>query len=119
MKVILLYTQQYWGIIVVVIGAILFLVSQGKAKAAQIILSIMLRVEKQAEDYAIKTGDEKFGFVIERGYELLPKYVRMIITYSMFEDMAEVLYNKAKEYFISIEKTLETKEQEDKAKDPG
>jgi len=107
MEAVLGYIYQFWGLLLVVVVFIIYLISQGRAKAGQIILSLMLRLEKQAEEYALKTGEEKFSFVVEKGYQLLPKYVRMFISYKMFEEMAGLLYAKAKEYLLSLnEKTF-------------
>lgn len=36
--------------------------------------------------------------MVSRGYGLLPRYIRLIITCSLNEDMARALYAKAKEY---------------------
>lgn len=48
------------------------------------VLLLILRLEKQAEEYALRIGEEK----LERGYQLLFKYVKMLITYSMFKGLA-------------------------------
>ncbi|AFQ45140.1 hypothetical protein [Desulfosporosinus meridiei] len=107
MDVILAYLQNYWGIILFVIGFITFLVTQGKAEAAQIILSLMLRAEKEAECLVLKNGDEKFSFVVDYGYRLLPRTARLFITYTMFSDMAKIFYASAKNYLLGIKNSDE------------
>ncbi|TGE37918.1 hypothetical protein E4K67_12910 [Desulfosporosinus fructosivorans] len=125
MDVILSYLQNYWGIILFIIGFVIFLVTQGKSKAVQIILSLMLRAEKEAESLVLKTGDQKLGFVVEKGYRLLPMTVRLFITYTMFEDMAKLLYASAKNYLSGLNTTHENQKpkqeqiQELKATDSG
>ena len=104
METLLGYAQDYWGLLLVVVAFIIYLISQGRAKAGRIVLSLMLRLEKQAEEYALQTGEEKFGFVVEKGYQLLPRYVRMVISYKMFEELAGKLYEEAKNYLLSLEK---------------
>lgn len=76
----------------------------------------MLRAEKEAEIMLFKTGDEKFVFVVDYGYQLLPAYVKMFITYKMFEDMAKSLYGSAKGYLLDL-RPVEI--QENKVTDPG
>ncbi|SHN84723.1 hypothetical protein [Desulfitobacterium chlororespirans] len=107
METLLGYAQDYWGLLLVVVVFIIYLISQGRAKAGQIVLSLMLRLEKQAEEYALQTGEEKFGFVVEKGYQLLPKYVRLVLSYGMFEELADKLYDEAKNYLSSLEKSLD------------
>jgi hypothetical protein len=116
------YLKEYWGLLLLVVAFLIYLFSLGRAEAKQILLSLMLRAEKEVEGYIFRTGDEKFSFVVSRGYELLPRYVKLIITYSMFEDMAQALYNKAKEYLYSLDDGLKPKAeelQERKETDPG
>ncbi len=104
METALGYVNQFWGLLLVMAVFIIYLISQGRAKAGQIVLSLMLRLEKQAEEYALQTGEEKFGFVVEKGYQLLPKYVRLVLSYKMFEELAGKLYEEAKSYLLSLEK---------------
>ncbi|EHQ92077.1 hypothetical protein [Desulfosporosinus youngiae] len=105
MDIVLSGLQAYWGLILLVSGFVVFLVSQGKAKATKIILSLMLQVEKQAEALVLEVGDQKFSFVVSKGYELLPRAVRMVMTYSMFENMARTLYASAKNYLTELNST--------------
>ncbi|TGE36900.1 hypothetical protein E4K67_17535 [Desulfosporosinus fructosivorans] len=124
MDVFLSYLQSYWGIILFALCFIIYLISQGKTKATQIILSLMLRAEKEAEDLMLKNGDQKFIFVVDRGYQLLPANVRLFITHKMFEDMANTLYSRAKNYLSGLNTTDENKPkqeeiQESKITDPG
>lgn len=44
--------QDFWGLLLVVAAFIIYLVSQGRARAGKMLLSLMLRLEKQAEEYA-------------------------------------------------------------------
>lgn len=103
METALGYIQNFWGLLLVVAVFIIYLISQGRTKAGKIVLSLMLRLEKQAEEYALQTGEEKFGFVVEKGYQLLPKYVRLVFSYNMFVELAERLYDEAKNYLSSLE----------------
>ncbi len=107
METALGYVNQFWGLLLVMAVFIIYVISQGRAKAGKIVLSLMLRLEKQAEEYALQTGEEKFGFVVEKGYQLLPRYVRLVLSYKMFEELAGKLYEEAKNYLLSLEKPLD------------
>lgn len=121
MDVFLSYLQGYWGIILFIIGCVVFLIMQGRTKATEIILSLMLRAEKEAEDLVLQTGDQKFSFVVNKGYQLLPRTVRLFITFTMFEEMAKLLYKSAKEYLLGLNngKPKQAELQERKVTDPG
>lgn len=116
MEVFQSYLQGYWGIILFLICSLVYLVTQGKAKAKEIILSLMLRAEKEAVALLLKNGDEKFMFVCDYGYQLLPTYIKTFITYKMFSDLAKSLYDSAKEYLLDLRPT---ELQERKINDPG
>jgi len=89
----------YWGIIGVVLGfGGYFLFQRDGAK--KIILSLMLRLEKEAESLCLTNGTDKFQFLVDRGYQLLPVPARLLITQKMFESLAQSLYNTAKNYLI-------------------
>ncbi|AFL99779.1 hypothetical protein Desde_1354 [Desulfitobacterium dehalogenans ATCC 51507] len=119
METALGYVQNVWGLLLVVAAFIIYLLSQGRAKAGKILLSLMLRLEKQAEEYALQTGEEKFGFVVERGYQLLPKYVKIVITNKMFVELANKLYEEAKDYFLNLdEKPIQARVKDRKETDP-
>lgn len=121
MDVFLSTLQTYWGIILFVLCFVIYLVSQGRTKATQIILSLMLRAEKEAESLLLKNGDQKFMFVVDYGYQLLPAYIRTFITYKMFTEMARTLYDSAKNYLFGLndQKPKQEELQERKVTDPG
>ncbi|ADY57363.1 hypothetical protein Sgly_3095 [Syntrophobotulus glycolicus DSM 8271] len=96
------YLKEFVGIVFIVILFIAYTAITGKKQAVQIILSLMLRVEKEAETLALQNGGEKFSFVVEKGYSLLPASVRIFISCRMFEIIAESLYREAKKYLYDI-----------------
>lgn len=124
MDIVLSYLQDYWGLLLIIVAFCIYLVSIGRAEAKKVILSLMLRVEKDAEALLLKTGEEKLGFVVDRGYQLLPPVIRAFITFTMFQDLANKLYAEAKRYLLSLgtEDELKPKAQElqeRKETDPG
>lgn len=91
--------QAYWGIIAVIIGFIVYAVFNWQ-NAKKIILGLMLQLEKEAETLALSTGDAKFQFVVDKGYQLLPQGARIFITPAMFTALAKSLYDEAKKYLV-------------------
>lgn len=91
--------QQYWGIISTILGFIVYALVQ-RENAKKIILSLMLRLEKEAENLALTTGDDKLEFMLEKGYQLLPANVKLFVPQATFNDLAKSLYDKAKGYLI-------------------
>lgn len=89
----------YWGIIAVALGFGGYFLFQ-KDSAKKIILSLIIRIEKEAEKLALNTGEDKFKFLVDKGYALLPAPARIFITQNMFETLAQNLYNTAKNYLI-------------------
>ena len=89
----------YWGIITSGIGFVVYALFQ-RENAKKIILSIMLRLEKEAESLALQTGDDKLEFMLDKGYQLLPGSVRIFLPQVTFNELAKSLYDKAKGYLI-------------------
>ncbi|HBV85749.1 MAG TPA: hypothetical protein DEF42_03620 [Desulfosporosinus sp.] len=121
MEVFISTLQNYWGIILFALCFVIYLITQGRSKAKQIILSLMLRAEKEAEALLLKNEDQKFMFVVDYGYQLLPARVKLFITYKMFTEMANSLYASAKNYLTGLNKNKPKQEelQESKITDPG
>ncbi len=95
--------QQVIEIVLYVILIILYALSTGKKMTAQTLLSLMLRVEKDSDDLLLKDGNEKFNYVVEKGYMLLPKPVRLIVSPKTFERIAVILYIEAKRTLLKVE----------------
>jgi hypothetical protein len=93
--------QGYWGIIVVVLGFGVYALFQ-RQNAKKIILGLMLQLEKEAETLALSTGDAKFQFLVDKGYQMLPQGARAFITPAMFQSLAQNLYDQAKKYIVDF-----------------
>ncbi|MHB8125845.1 MAG: hypothetical protein ACYDEJ_09450 [Desulfitobacteriaceae bacterium] len=87
----------YWVIVLIFVLFGAYWIFQRK-KAEQILLGLMLRAEKEAEALLLQTGDQKFEWVIQKGWELLPEGARVFIPKLLFVEIAQTLYNKAKDY---------------------
>lgn len=97
MNTLISLLQSYWGIIVVTLCFVIYAVFQ-REQAKKIILGLMLQLEKEAETLVLSTGDAKFQFLVDKGYQLLPQGARVFITPAMFTSLAQSLYDGAKKY---------------------
>lgn len=94
----------YWGIIIVLIGYATLFIFQRKT-AEKLLLGLMLQVEKSAEALALQTGDEKFKYVCDKGYELMPSAAKLLISKGVFINLAMQVYDKAKSYLKVLDIT--------------
>jgi len=94
----------YWGIIIVLIGYAILFIFQRKT-AEKLLLGLMLQVEKSAEALALQTGDEKFKYVCDKGYELMPSATKLLISKGVFINLAMQAYDKAKSYLKVLDIT--------------
>lgn len=94
--------QPFWGIISALFGFGVYAFFNLQS-AKKIILSLMLQLEKQAETLALTTGDQKFDYLVTRGYQILPQSARIFITPAMFQSLAQKLYDQAKKYLNTPE----------------
>jgi len=94
----------YWGIIIVLIGYAALWIFQRKM-AEKLLLGLMLQVEKSAEALALQTGDEKFKYVCDKGYELMPSATKLLISKGVFINLAMQAYDKAKSYLKVLDIT--------------
>lgn len=89
--------QSYWGIISTILGFVVYTYFNVQ-DAKKTILSIMLQLEKQAEALALSTGEQKFDYLVTKGYQIIPQSARVFITPNMFRSLAQALYDEAKKY---------------------
>ncbi|MTI69632.1 MAG: hypothetical protein FH751_05175 [Firmicutes bacterium] len=83
----------------IVIGILLFLYKRGKKEIVKkIILSLVVQAEKTLGS---KTGDLKYAYVIQKVYEILPFYMRILYTKKEISNMIEQAVNHLKEYLNS------------------
>jgi hypothetical protein len=89
----------YGWILVIILGFILYLIvkakKEGKAEALktarETAYKLMLAAEKK---FGQDAGEEKFKFVVERFYPMLPKSAQFFFTQSDIEGYLQDLYNE-------------------------
>lgn len=87
-----------WAIIlacVALVAVIVFLLVRGKREIAyKILYSLVNEAEKL---FGAGTGKQKFAYVMEKAYALLPAVIKVVITYNTFEKWIEKAVTKMKE----------------------
>lgn len=95
-NVILGYLKEYWGIIAVVImfGGFYIVdpkksieIAKDKAK------DLIIEAKVKSEEYALATGKDKFAWVSENGYKMLPVSVKLFISKSLFEIIIQYVFD--------------------------
>lgn len=87
-----------WDILLaclVIVSVIVFLLVRGKKEIAyKILYSLVNEAEKL---FGAGAGKQKFAFVMEKAYAVLPAVIKLIITYKTFEKWIEKAVDKMKE----------------------
>lgn len=100
--------EQFWGLIALLVCVVLYretAFSFAKQKAAH----LMLIAEKRAEEFLLETGRDKFEWVVEKGYSILPAVVKMFISYKVFRIIVQELFDAAIDYAEKNRVTVEKK----------
>jgi hypothetical protein len=98
MSQILDFISNYWGFGATAVGALGYYFTH-KASATAFAKSkiklLMLSAEKYAEQLALDNGQAKFNWVVDKGYNMLPAPVRMFVSYPMFKQITQTLFDEA------------------------
>jgi hypothetical protein len=95
--------SQYWGVGAVAVGAGIYFVTHKSiaiSYAKTKISKLMLAAEKAAEQLVLNTGSEKFDWVVDKGYDLLPSAVRIFISKPLFKSLVQELFDEAKAFAL-------------------
>lgn len=98
MSQILDLVSQYWGYgatAVVALGYYFTHRTTAIAYAKSKIKLLMLSAEKYSEKLVLDNGQAKFNWVVDKGYNMLPAPVRMFVSYAMFKEIAQSLFDEA------------------------
>ena len=97
---IISFIGQWWGIIFWVIAAILALfgveVFVERGILQKRVRDLIFLAEKEAREAALITGEQKFQWVIENGYKLLPPVLNKFISEDMFKVIVQAIYDRIK-----------------------
>lgn len=86
----------FWGLIgMFIVGVLYIIMHRGIAmsQAKKTAMTLMLGAEKRAEQLLLVTGQDKFNWVIDKGYDLLPAAPRMFISKPAFRNIVQELFD--------------------------
>ena len=86
-------------IMVVILVLISFLYGWEKTKA--ILYGLMLQAKRLAGDLVLNSGKEQEGWVLERAYLFLPKWISFLIPREVMRRLIAYLYNTAKDFIYN------------------
>ncbi|MCZ8512390.1 hypothetical protein O9H85_08080 [Paenibacillus filicis] len=90
--------NQYWGIVSVFLFGVVYVITHYQASIAfakKKAITLMLAVEKKAEQLALDNGQDKFNWVCDKGYDLLPSVVRLVVSKPLFKTIVQSLFDEA------------------------
>lgn len=85
-----------WRLIAAFIGGVLYLLTHrglAMSQARKTAMTLMLAAEKRAEQLILVTGQDKFDWVIDKGYDLMPAALRMFIGKPAFRSIVQDLFD--------------------------
>lgn len=87
-------------VVAVILAITIVLAIRGKK---EIIYKMLYALVNEAENlFGSKTGKQKFAYVMEKIYSLLPTYIKVFITYQTLEKWIEQALVEAKEYWAEL-----------------
>jgi hypothetical protein len=99
----------YWGLLGSFAFGVLYLVMHrglAMSQAKKTAMTLMLAAEKKAEQLILITGQDKFNWVIDKGYDLMPAALRIFIGKPAFRMIVQELFDgtvrTAKQYIEEL-----------------
>jgi hypothetical protein len=92
------FISQYWGLISMFLGGVVYVATHytwAKSFAKKKAIQLMFSAEARAEELALSLGAEKFSWVVDQGYNLLPAPVRVFISKPLFSTVVQSLFDEA------------------------
>lgn len=86
----------FWGFAAVFVAGILYMIIHRGAAVSQAkktAMTLMLGAEKRAEHLLLVTGQDKFNWVVDKGYDILPAALRMFISKPAFRNIVQELFD--------------------------
>ncbi|MFC0213756.1 hypothetical protein ACFFK0_15090 [Paenibacillus chartarius] len=91
-----------------VLGVLYLILHRGIAmsQAKKTAMTLMLGAEKRAEQLILITGQDKFNWVVDKGYDMMPAALRMFISKPAFRTIVQDLFDNtvrmAKQYVEEV-----------------
>lgn len=86
------FVQEYWGLIAVIVMAIIYAIYDWE-RFKKRVTALIFVAEERAEEYALQKGSEKFAWVVEHGYQHLPKWLKFFLSEEAFRALVQGIFD--------------------------
>lgn len=86
------FLMQYWGIIVAALLIGLELIIEREA-AVKRIRDLIFMAEEKARKGVLRTGEDKFEWVVDNGYKYLPPVLKVVLTEKAFRLLVQTIFD--------------------------
>lgn len=94
------FITNWWGLITVAIMLIIYIVRDYE-KAKFRIASKIFIAEERARELALATGEAKFNWVKNNTYHLLPKWMKILLSEEMYQELIQRVFNELKRWALN------------------
>lgn len=109
------YVIHYWAIVLIILAAAIYVplhYRQSLEFAKKVAIKFIFVAEKKAETFLLTNGPAKLAWVVDKGYDLMPAPVRLIVSKPLFKVIVQQIYDAAVEVAKEHEVKPETPEEE-------
>ncbi|UNC91708.1 hypothetical protein [Candidatus Contubernalis alkaliaceticus] len=92
MNTVLIFAQQWWGLLLLTMVLVGYLFYDYEAAKKKIAVLIFV-AEEQAREKCLRSGQEKFEWVVKNGYNYLPIWLKLIISEEAFKVLVQSIFD--------------------------
>ena len=100
MAEVLQFIDSWWGLFIVVLFLVGYAIYDWR-RAKKLIASMIFHAEERARELVLKNGEDKFQWVKENTYPMLPKWIRFFLTEDLYQTLIQKVFDELKEWAIS------------------
>jgi hypothetical protein len=97
MTEVLTFLASWWGLIAL-IGIFALKLIFDYENTVKMIRGLIFLAEEKARKEVLKTGDEKFQWVVANGYQYLPATLKLFLSEELFAILVQHIFNRIKEW---------------------
>lgn len=87
------FLQQWWGLIAMAIIAVLYAIFNWQGFKKKVVELIFI-AEETAREKALQTGQEKFEWVAENGYQFVPLWAKLFVSETAFRKIVQAVFDQ-------------------------
>lgn len=86
------FLSNWWGLLFVLVVIVVMAVFR-RQTLKRIAIRLIFVAEERSRQYALRTGKEKFEWVVENGYGLIPPWLKLFVTKEMFSVIVQTVFD--------------------------